>query len=181
MSSGRNYYEILGAREDASSHEIDRLYKQLARQRHPDRGGAEDEMKALNEAYAVLHDANTRRAYDAARHKSTKVRHEAHSVPAAREVGVYGQLLSSLLAIALGLMLLMLVRFNGLWFLWPLSILALGVILFGLMLLHSTMQNARRLLPATHPGRRFKAMQEIAFWAVIICAGVALYLVMASI
>jgi hypothetical protein len=96
-------------------------------------------------------------------------------------VGVYGQLLSALLAVALGLMLLLLVRFNGLWFLWPLSILALGVIMFGIMLLHSAMQNARRLLPITHPVRRFKGIQEIAFWAVIIGGGVGLYLLMASI
>ena len=181
MSSERNYYEILGAREDASPHEIERLYKRHARDRHPDRGGAEDDMKALNEAYSVLHDANARRAYDDARGKPKAVRHEVHSTQAAREVGVYGQLLSALLAIALGLMLLLLVRFNGLWFLWPLSILALGVIAFGIMLLHAAMQNARKLLPITHPVRRFSAIQEIAFWGVVIGGGVGLYLLMASI
>ncbi len=181
MSSKRNYYEILGAREDASSHEIERLYKRQARERHPDRGGAEDDMKALNEAYGVLHDTNARRAYDDARRKPKVVRPEGYSAPAAREVGVYGQLLSALLAIALGLMLLLLVRFNGLWFLWPMSILALGVVMFGIMLLHSAMQNARRLLPTTHPARRFTAIQEIAFWVVVIGGGVGLYLLMASV
>jgi len=180
LNAQRDYYEILGAREDASPHEIERLYKQQARKRHPDRGGAEDDMKALNEAYRVLHDTNARRTYDDARRKPKSIRREVHSAPAAREVGVYGQLLSALLAVALGLMLLLLVRFNGLWFLWPLSILALGVIMFGIMLLHSAMQNARRLLPLTHPVRRFKAVQEIAFWAVIIGGGVGLYLLMAS-
>ena len=181
MSSKRDYYEILGAREDAAPHEIERLYKRQARERHPDRGGAEEDMKALNEAYGVLHDANARRAYDAARRKPKAVRHEVHSAPAAREVGVYGQLLSALLAIALGLVLLLLVRFNGLWFLWPLSILALGVVVFGIMLLHSAMQNARKLLPTTHPVRRFTAIQEIAFWVVVLGGGVGLYLVVASI
>jgi hypothetical protein len=180
LSSKRDYYQILGAREDASAREIERLYKRQARMRHPDRGGAEDDMKALNEAYSVLHDVNTRRAYDDARRRPKAVRPEVHSAPAAREVGVYGQLLSALLAIALGLMLLLLVRFNGLWFLWPLSILALGVIVFGIMLLHSAMQNARKLLPATHPVRRFTAIQEIAFWVMIIGGGVGLYLLMAS-
>lgn len=181
MSSKRNYYEILGAREDASPHEIERLYKRHARARHPDRGGAEDDMKALNEAYGVLRDADARRAYDDTRRKPKTVRHEVHSAQAAKEVGVYGQLLSALLAIALGLMLLLLVRFNGLWFLWPLSILALGVIGFGIMLLHSAMQNARRLLPTKHPVRRFTAIQEIAFWVVVIGGGVGLYLLIASI
>lgn len=181
MSSKHDYYEILGAREDASPHEIERLYKRQARKRHPDRGGAEDDMKALNEAYGVLHNANARRAYDDARRKPKAVRHEVHSAPAAREVGVYGQLLSALLAIALGLMLLLLVRFNELWFLWPLSILALGVIGFGIMLLHSAMQNARRLLPATHAVRRFTAIQEIGFWVMVIGGGVGVYLLMASV
>lgn len=138
-------------------------------------------MKALNEAYSVLHDANARRAYDNARRRPKAIRPEVHSAPAAREVGVYGQLLSALLAIALGLILLLLVRFNGLWFLWPLSILALGVVVFGIMLLHSAMQNARKLLPTTHPVRRFTAVQEIAFWVVVIGGGVGLYLLVASI
>jgi len=181
LSSKRDYYQILGARQDASPHEIERLYKRQARERHPDRGGAEDDMKALNEAYSVLHDVNARRAYDDARRKPKAVPHEVHSAPAAREVGVYGQLLSALLAIALGLMLLLLVRFNGLWFLWPLSILALGVILFGIILLRATMQNARRLLPATHPAQRFTGFQEIAFWFVVIGGGVGLYLLVDSI
>ena len=180
MSSKRDYYEILGANEDASAPEIERLYKRQARMRHPDRGGAEDDMKALNEAYSVLHDANARRAYDDARRKPKPIRRQDPSAPAAREVGVYGQLLSALLAIALGLMLLLLVRFNGLWFLWPLSILALGVIAFGILLLHSAMQNGRRLMPPTHPVRRFTAIQEVAFWAVILGAGVGLYLIMVS-
>lgn len=181
MSSKRDYYEILGASEDASAHEIERLYKRQARMRHPDRGGAEDDMKALNEAYGVLRDVNARRTYDRARRQPKPIRREVQSTGAAREVGVYGQLLSALLAIALGLMLLLLVRFNGLWFLWPLSILALGVIAFGILLLHSAMENARRLMPLTHPVRRFTAVQEILFWAVVIGAGVGLYLIMVSI
>ena len=182
MSSKRDYYEILGARVDASAREIERLYKHHARIRHPDRGGAEDDMKALNEAYSVLGNARARRAYDDARRKPRVVRTEVKpATPAAREVGVYGQLLSASLAIALGLMLLLLVRFNGLWFLWPLSILALGVVVFGVMLAHTAIQNARRQLPVNHPVRRFTAVQEILFWVIVLSGGVALYLIMASI
>lgn len=181
MSSKRDYYEILGAREDASAREIERLYKHHARTRHPDRGGAEDDMKALNEAYSVLGNAPARRAYDDARRKPRVGRTEVRSAAPAREVGVYGQLLSASLAIALGLMLLLLVRFNGLWFLWPLSILALGVVVFGVMLAHSAIQNARRQFPVNHPVRRFTAVQEILFWMIVISGGVALYLIMVSI
>ena len=35
----KDYYALLGASEDASPREIERLYKRLAHQRHPDRGG----------------------------------------------------------------------------------------------------------------------------------------------
>lgn len=139
-------------------------------------------MKALNEAYSVLRDADTRRAYDNVRRQPKPLRnHTRSSAPAVREVGVYGQLLSALLAIALGLLLLLLVRFNGLWFLWPMSILAMGVVLFGIMLAHSALRNARGMLPPSHPARRFTAFQEIGFWLVIIGGGVALYFVVASI
>ena len=100
------------------------------------------------------------------------------ATPAAREVGIYGQLLSALLCILLGLMLLFLVHFNGLWFLWPLSILATGVVLFGVIMAHSAMTNARAAFGAQHPARRFRAVQEIAFWALICAGGYGVYLVL---
>jgi DnaJ-class molecular chaperone len=49
-NTNRDYYEILGASDAASPREIERLYKRLAHQRHPDRGGTEEDMKTLNEA-----------------------------------------------------------------------------------------------------------------------------------
>ena len=61
---GENYYAILGAGKTASQDEIERLYKRLAMQHHPDRGGDAEEMKAINEAYRVLGNADTRRLYD---------------------------------------------------------------------------------------------------------------------
>jgi hypothetical protein len=103
------------------------------------------------------------------------------AAPAAREVGASGQLLSALLCLILGSMLLFLVRFNGLWFLWPLSILATGVILFGVVIAHSAMTNARNSLAATNPAKRFRLAQEIAFWFVVVCGGVAFYLILTSI
>ena len=64
-----NYYAILGSSEDASQEEIERLYKRLARRHHPDRGGDAEYMKAINEAYRVLGNEATRRAYDASRNQ----------------------------------------------------------------------------------------------------------------
>src|SRR5260370_7149870 len=79
-------------------------------------------MKALNEAYQVLHDETRRKEYDAQRSQPVARAAAIHVAPAVRDVGVYRQVLSSLLSILLGLMLLFLVRFNGLSFLFPLPI-----------------------------------------------------------
>jgi len=174
----KDYYAIVGAREDDSAREIERLYKREAHKRHPDRGGTEEGMKALNEAYRVLRDEQTRRHYDSERRRPAKPDSAIRGAPAAREVGVYGQLLSALLCLALGLMLLLLVRSNGLWFLWPLSILALGVIMFGILIAHSAMSNARESLAASHPIRRFWVAQEIAFWSLVCSSGYGIYLIL---
>jgi len=181
VNSNPDYYGILGAREDASARDIERLYKRQAHKRHPDRGGAEEDMKALNEAYHVLRSAERRRAYDNERQRPISRNAGIVATPAAREVGASGQLLSALLCLLLGSMLLFLVRFNGLWFLWPLSILATGVILFGVVIAHSAMTNARNSLAATNPAKRFRLAQEIAFWFVVACGGVAFYLILTSI
>jgi preprotein translocase subunit Sec63 len=178
FNPGKDYYEVLGASEDASPREIERQYKRLAHQRHPDRGGTEDDMKALNEAYQVLHDAAKRKEYDSQCRRPAVKPAAIHVTPAVRDVGVYGQLLSALLCMLTGLMLLFLVHFNGLWFLWPLSILATGVVLFGVIMAHSAMTNARELFAAQHPVRRFRVVQEIAFWSIICAGGYGVYLVL---
>lgn len=171
---------MLGASEDASPREIERLYKRLAHQRHPDRGGSEEEMKVLNEAYQVLHDEATRDEYDSQRRRPVARASAVHVTPAARDVGVYGQLLSALLCLLLGLMLLFLVHFNGLWFLWPLSILASGVVFFGVVIAHSAMTNARRSFAPQHPARRFRVVQEVAFWSLTCAGGYGIYLILTT-
>ena len=138
-------------------------------------------MKALNEAYQVLHDDATRSKYDLQRQIPAMEATAIHVTPAVREVGIYGQLLSAVLCLLLGLLLLLLVRFNGLWFLWPLSILALGVILFGVLMAHSAMTNAREELRASHPARRFRAAQEIIFWSAVCGGGYGVYLILTAI
>ena len=170
LNAKPDYYAILGASEDASPREIERLYKRLAHQKHPDRGGAEEDMKALNEAYRVLHNEGARREYDTQRRQPAS--HPANQravnvTPAVREVGFYGQGLNAMLSVVLGLLLLFLVRFNGLWFLWPLSILAAGVVGFGVLMAHSAVTHARESLNQAHPLRRFRVAQEIAFWLIL--------------
>jgi len=181
LNGARNYYQILGASEDASARDLERLYKRAAHKVHPDRGGAEEDMKTLNEAYGVLRDERSRKEYDARlrapRPRSTAV----NSQPAAREVGLHGQLLSALMCLALGLLLLFLVRFNGLWFLWPLSILAAGVVVFGIMIAHSAMTNAREATKPNHPLRRFRYAGEIVFWLLVAAGGYGIYLVLTAV
>jgi len=181
LNANKNYYEVLGASESASPREIERLYKRMAHRRHPDRGGTEEDMKTLNEAYRVLHDETKRKEYDSRRSQPATPAASIRVAPAVRDVGVYGQLLSAVLCMLLGLMLLFLVRFNGLWFLWPLSILAAGVVFFGVVMAHSAMTNARESFAAKHPVQRFRAAQEIAFWLVICAGAYGVYLILTAI
>ena len=181
LNTARNYYEILGASEDASARDIERLYKRAAHKLHPDLGGAEEDMKTLNEAYSVLRNERARREYDAWRSAPRAQVVAVSSKAAAREVGLYGQLLSALMCLVPGLLLLFLVRFNGLWFLWPLSILAAGVILFGVMIAHSAMTNARESTRPDHPLRRLRYPGEIIFWLLVAAGGYGVYLILTTV
>ena len=67
----RDYYETLGVPRTATSEEIKRAYRKLARKHHPDlqpaaeRTKAAERFKEINEAYEVLSDADQRAKYDA--------------------------------------------------------------------------------------------------------------------
>jgi curved DNA-binding protein len=63
----RDYYATLGVSRTASSEDIQRAYRKLARQYHPDVNhdpGAEERFKEISEAYSVLSDPDTRGRYD---------------------------------------------------------------------------------------------------------------------
>jgi molecular chaperone DnaJ len=66
----KNYYEILGVAETASTEEIRKAFQQKARKLHPDVNkapDAEERFKEVSEAYAVLSDDEKRARYDAMR------------------------------------------------------------------------------------------------------------------
>ncbi|MGD9148767.1 MAG: DnaJ domain-containing protein [Desulfobacterales bacterium] len=69
--SQNDYYQILGVDQKASAKQIKDAYRKLAFQYHPDRNDknptAAEKMKSVNEAYAVLSDADKRREYDTLR------------------------------------------------------------------------------------------------------------------
>ncbi len=64
MAAGTNYYEVLGVKKDASTDEVKKAFRRLARKHHPDAGGSEEKFKEINEAYEVLSDAEKRQQYD---------------------------------------------------------------------------------------------------------------------
>ena len=63
----KDYYAVLGVEPTAGDAEIKTAYRRLARKYHPDvskEPGAEDQFKAVNEAYEALRDPQKRAAYD---------------------------------------------------------------------------------------------------------------------
>jgi len=68
MSKTRDYYEVLGAKRDASADEIKKAYRKLARKFHPDLNPgdktAEEQFKLLQDAYDVLSNPEDRKLYD---------------------------------------------------------------------------------------------------------------------
>ncbi|CDM95416.1 MULTISPECIES: DnaJ C-terminal domain-containing protein [Limnospira] len=68
MQNFRNYYQILGVSRNASTDEIKKVYRRLARQYHPDLNPgdkeAEEKFKDIGEAYHILSDPEKRSQYD---------------------------------------------------------------------------------------------------------------------
>src|SRR5258705_6814148 len=64
----QDYYETLGVPRGASQADIKKAFRKLAREHHPDKKpgdkAAEARFKAINEANAVLSDADKRKKYD---------------------------------------------------------------------------------------------------------------------
>ncbi|MBN3860342.1 molecular chaperone DnaJ [Neisseriaceae bacterium PsAf] len=66
--SDRNFYDVLGVSKTASQEEITKAFRKLAMKYHPDRNPdnkeAEEKFKEIQQAYAVLSDAEKRKQYD---------------------------------------------------------------------------------------------------------------------
>ena len=68
MAEKRDYYEVLGLNKNAGEAEIKKAYRSMAKKYHPDvnpgNAEAEAKFKEVNEAYAVLSDADKKAKYD---------------------------------------------------------------------------------------------------------------------
>lgn len=68
MAGKQDYYELLGVSKTASEEQIKKAYRKLALKYHPDRNPgnkeAEERFKLINEAYAVLSNAEKRKQFD---------------------------------------------------------------------------------------------------------------------
>ena len=180
----KDYYSILGAGEDAAREEIERRYKRLARERHPDRGGDEEEMKSLNEAWRVLGDGDSRRAYDAGRERARARAYRPHAPaasPGAKADPLSGRIVGAILCTFLGLVLVFLVKAHYVFFLWPLALLGLGIILCGVLMGHGALTFARTQLRPNHPARRLVWAQEVFFWACVLSGGYVVYLLLRAV
>jgi curved DNA-binding protein CbpA len=88
----RDPYDILGVPRDADDEQIRKAYHRLAKERHPDAGGDNDEYFCrLNDAYETLRTEERRRAYDRSRRpaqgsgrRSPRARRSSEEQPAGR-------------------------------------------------------------------------------------------------
>jgi curved DNA-binding protein CbpA len=178
FDSGKDYYGILGVGEDATQEEIDRAFRSQARRSHPDSGGTEAEMKTLNEAHDVLSDSEARKGYDESRRPRRVVYSSsmAFDPEAATKQGTLniqvsnadltGLLMGAAACFALGLPFLALVEIQWVFFLWPLRMMAIGVVAVGVLMTYSALRTKQRQLREGESSysKSTIILQEISFW-----------------
>ncbi|WP_297058053.1 J domain-containing protein [Thermosulfurimonas sp.] len=89
----KDLYEILGVSPDASTEEIKRAYRKLARKYHPDLNPGDKEaaerFKEINEAYEILSDPQKRAEYDRLRQAARAYRFTTPGGESAYDFGLF--------------------------------------------------------------------------------------------
>lgn len=181
----KNYYDVLGASEDVSQDELERLYKRLARQHHPDRGGDAEDMKAINEAYRVLSNEFTRRAYDSRRMRSVDTANTIIPPASSQSIvipnTVFGRFMTAIFNLMGGLVLLFVISLIYLRFMWPFFLIAVFVVLLGVWKLHEAIVFSRKTLPNSHMLHRYVWAQEFLFWSFVGLGAYTIYVLLIAI
>jgi hypothetical protein len=86
----------------------------------------------------------------------------------------------ALLCIFVGLVLLMLVRFHYVVFLWPLALLALALMLFGVWMAHAALSYARDGFAPGHLARRTAWAQELVFFGAVVGGCCVIYFLLTA-
>jgi hypothetical protein len=77
--------------------------------------------------------------------------------------------------------LVFLVKAHYVFFLWPLALLGLGIILCGVLMGHGALTFARSKVGPRHPARKFVWAQELVFWTGVGAGVYGVYLIMAAV
>ncbi|KAN0064556.1 hypothetical protein ACQY0O_002184 [Thecaphora frezii] len=64
LSQTKDYYKVLGVKRNDDLATIKKAYRKMARENHPDKGGSQEKMAQINEAWGVLGDEELRKRYD---------------------------------------------------------------------------------------------------------------------
>src|SRR4051812_45872983 len=90
----KDYYEALGVKKSASTEDIRKAFRKLARKYHPDVNpgdkGAEEKFKTISEANEVLSDPKKRKLYDQLGYYSDNIDPAAAEAYARAQQGGYG-------------------------------------------------------------------------------------------